>query len=236
MLVMGVTAALGLAIYALGSSTNITKQIIATGLAREGLEALKDMRDTNWLLQTSIDTNCHNYVDSTNTARCYKDWLGKNGGPIPYFCIDPQKNNGNACNGSHSNTSDYFLGADSGSSGYWTLISQRGCAPNCNFGLRFDKGNSLGQGFYHTNGSSGVVCGSGGGASDFCRKIIITQDPTTAPYNQNIGPLIKVQSRVWWVDKKCPRVSDWSESAGIVPDLSCRVEMVMYLTNWKGYQ
>ena len=57
---MGVSSAVGLAIYAFNSSSSVTKQIIATGLAREGIEAVKNMRDTNWLQQTTIDTNCYN--------------------------------------------------------------------------------------------------------------------------------------------------------------------------------
>src|SRR4051812_47761986 len=78
-LVMGITAAVSLAIYALGASTNITKQIIGTGLAREGVEAVKNMRDTNWLKLTSIDTNCYDYTTGANSAKCYKDWLDHGG-------------------------------------------------------------------------------------------------------------------------------------------------------------
>ena len=46
-LVMGVSASVGLAIYAFNTSGGVVKQIIATGLAREGLEAVRNMRDSN---------------------------------------------------------------------------------------------------------------------------------------------------------------------------------------------
>ena len=77
-LVMGITAAVGLAVYAFGNSTNITKQIVAVGLAREGVEAVKNMRDTNWL-KLNLATDCHDFSDltppNTNAGRCYKNTI-----------------------------------------------------------------------------------------------------------------------------------------------------------------
>jgi type II secretory pathway pseudopilin PulG len=231
MLTMGVSAALGLAIFAFSSSTNIAKQIIATGLAREGLEAVKNMRDTNWLQQTSINTNCWNYVSNDLTASCYKNWLNQQ------YCLDPKNNNGHGnCNGNNSIQSDYFLGFDSAANGYWVLEPQRNCGSNCNYGLWLDKTNQNGYGFYYPGtktGSNwnGVVCDNNANMSDYCRKITITEDPNPAPYNQATeGPLLKVQSFVWWVDKKCPRAADWPQASP-----TCRLELDMYLTNWKNY-
>lgn len=231
MLIMGVSAALGLAIFALASSGNITKQIIATGLAREGLEAVKNMRDTNWLRgalsdPTANPPGCYNYIDASNTATCYKSWLGtSNNAP---YCIDPTDNNGNNCNGSipPGTYQDFNLGFDSSKSGtdYWNFNRQR----NSNdFGLIYDRANSTGNGFYYAK--NGVTCANGGGISDYCRKITLTKI-ITPPYNQDAGPMLRVQSFVWWVDKKCPRVLDWPQASA-----SCRVEMDTYLTNWKTY-
>lgn len=64
-LVMGITAAAGLAIYSLNATSLVNKQVAAMGLAREGVEALKNMRDTNWLQARSFDGSCN----------CYTDWL-----------------------------------------------------------------------------------------------------------------------------------------------------------------
>jgi len=105
-LVTGVTAALGLAVYAYSASTNIVKQIIATGLAREGLEAVKNMRDTNWLQQTTIDTSCFNYLSLDQTANCYKNWLGNSAGTTAY-CLNPTSAGG--CGGG-SQSASFRLG------------------------------------------------------------------------------------------------------------------------------
>ena len=220
MLTMGVSAALGLAIFAFSSSANISKQIVATGLAREGLEAVKQMRDTNWLQQTSIDNNCWNYKTLDLTAFCYKSWLGTNIS-APY-CIDPSNS---TCDGLASSR-NYSLGFDSSSSLFWVLSPQNGTN---NFGLKLDTVNPASLGFYN---STSVACDSTvSGISDFCRKITITKTSNLAPYNQATeGPLLKVQSFVWWVDKKCPRVPDWPQASP-----TCRLELDMYLTNWKNY-
>src|SRR5258708_8211428 len=77
-LVMGISAAVGLATYTFSSSTSITKQIVATGLAREGLEALRNMRDTNWLTST-LSSNCYDYTSgSSSGGNCYPTWLNQN--------------------------------------------------------------------------------------------------------------------------------------------------------------
>lgn len=231
MLVMGVTAALGLAIYALNSSTNISKQIVATGLAREALEAVKNMRDTNWLLQTSIDRDCYNYSDNTSTGLCYKRWLGTSpGSPAPFFCLDPTTNNGNCNGGAAGATNNYFLSFDSASGSYWIFPS----GGTTKFGLKFDPNNLSGMGFYNSEDSNGINCSNASAnISDFCRKVTITKignSPAVAPYNQDEGPMIKVQSFVWWVGKNCPRVADFPQASP-----ACRLEMDTYLTNWKNY-
>lgn len=43
------TAGLGLTIYAFSSSTTSQNEIVASNLAREGVEAVRMMRDSNWL-------------------------------------------------------------------------------------------------------------------------------------------------------------------------------------------
>lgn len=234
---MGVSAALGLAIYALNSSTNISKQITATGLAREGIEAVKAMRDTNWLQQTTVDTDCYDFSSSPAgqaDAVCYKSWLGDKVAHFTPYCLNPTNNQGN-CKGGDT-ADNYWLsfnGSNTGSA-FWSLYQD---SAN-NFGLRFDQGNSNGQGFYYAPGPNGTGCVDGAGMSDYCRKIRLSFD-FTAPYNHpngptynrgDIGPMLKVQSFVWWVDKNCPRAPDF-DSAG----QACRVEIDAYLTNWKNY-
>jgi len=212
-LVMGVVAALGLAIYTFNSSGNVTKQIIATGLAREGLEAVRSMRDTNWL-KLSIDTDCYNFSTGANDAKCYKKWLQPPGSPgngtkksNKGFDIKP---------GGSSDTYIMYVDVDSDNR-TWKFSSDN------SYGLDLDSGLTGSAGFYNGNGSTH-------GTSDYYRKITITLD-SAAPYNHSsdLGPLVKVKSQVWWTDKRCPRVVDWPGTG------KCSVEMEMYLTNWKNF-
>jgi Tfp pilus assembly protein PilV len=234
---MGVSAAVGLAVYAFGASGAIVKQIIATGLAREGLEAVRNMRDTNWLQDTLGVNNCYNFSTGTaNKANCYANWLNK------YYCVDPANNSGNACNGAASGVSSvsYNLTFSSASSNLWVLTPQLSGAQN--YGLLYDANNLANPtvtGFYNTAG--GITCANGANSggltiSDYCRKIIITKlTPSGSSYDPNTygpgnpGPLLEVQSQVWWVDKKCPRAADFSSAP-----VSCKLELDTYLTNWKN--
>lgn len=228
-LVMGVSAAAGLAIYALGTSSNITKQIIATGLAREGLEAVRNMRDTNWLNDTlatvQTSSGCYNYVTSLpNGSACYPHWLGTGGGPP--FCIDP--GNGASCQGNQTTMNYYLTLNDPGSNSnpnanqyaLWNFQAKPGNSGK--WGMTLNQSNS-GTGFYTQDGNTN--CGTN---SDYCREIIITKDSTDAPYNQDPNmPLLKVQSLVWWTDKNCPRSDQWPANG------KCSVELDTFLTNWK---
>lgn len=220
-LVMGVSASVGLAIYALHSSGSVVKQIIATGLAREGLEAVRNMRDTNWLQQTTMDTNCYNFASNPvgqATANCYSHWLDQT------FCINPTNNNGN-CNGNGVG-SQYYLGFDSSLANFWTISKNKN--NELDYGLNFDPNNSGTTGFYSSAG--GVGCDSNPGRSDYCRKIIITKINNVEPYNHDTNlVLLQVQSQVWWTDQNCPRVADFT------PGMRCSVELDTYLTNWKNY-
>jgi len=225
-LTMGVTASVGLAVYAFSASTLVTKQIIGTGLAREGIEAVRNMRDTNWLQQTSLD-NCYDFTSSPIgqlTAKCYSHWMG-NGGP-PYYCINPTNNSGlGSCNGNGDTLDYYILGFDSTNSGtgFWSLQKQDTQGNNVGkYGLDFDP-----------NGSSGFyVPGSNqNGSSAYYRKITITKLGDGPNFNQaGLGPKLFVQSQVWWTDKKCPRVVDYPGPG------KCSTELDMFLTNWKNYQ
>ncbi len=225
-LTMGLTASVGLAIYAFNSSGGIVKQIIATGLAREGLEAVRNMRDTNWLQDTIKDplTNppgCYNFASSPVgqlTADCYVNWLNKT------FCLNSSDNSTNNCNGTGTTAGNfYYLGFDSSAANLWILKKDN----NSYYGLNFNANNSGTTGFYSPG--SGVTCLNSN--SGYCRKIIITNDTTDAPYNNDANlSMLKVQSQVWWVDKKCPAASDFSSAS-----VSCRLELDTYLTNWKNF-
>jgi type II secretory pathway pseudopilin PulG len=236
-LVMGITAAVGLAIYAFSTSTNVTKQIIATGLAREGLEAVRSIRDTNWLKQAQnpgIDKNCYNFsstpIGSTSPDAltcpgtsiggrcCYKIWIGDIG-----YWNNPNKPD-RGYNFGLSGTSTYALSPDpdkSHKTWNWPVSTTK-------YGLDFKSDIDSGSfnGYYVPNTT--VADGNSG----YYRKITIVP-VAGAPFNVSDygsnGSRIRVISQVWWTDKKCPAHPDW------VNDGKCSVQLETELTNWKNY-
>ncbi len=70
-LVTGLVSALSLAVYSFQSSDNSSKQIVGTALARESVEGLKNIRDTNWL--TDVISTC---ADLGAGQKCYSAWRG----------------------------------------------------------------------------------------------------------------------------------------------------------------
>jgi type II secretory pathway pseudopilin PulG len=205
-LVMGISAAVGLAIYGLSASTTVNKQLIASGLAREGIEAVKNMRDTNWL-RTAADTNCFDFYTQSSIGVCHKSWLNISGG----YNIDP---------GSSSQT--YALGLTAnGTNNYWNLIPTATA-----FGL--DTNSSDQSTGLYSSGASGVTVSNSN--TKFGRMITISKD-TFAPFDHSsdLGPRIKVRVDVWWNDKRCA-VSDT-----LPTNSDCTVSLETYLTNWKNY-
>ncbi len=209
-LVMGITAAAGLAIYALGTSGNVIKQIVGVGLAREGIEAVKAMRDTNWL-KAPLSNDCFSF--DGGTAPCYRTWLNAtaSGG----YDIDPG-----------SSAASYRLAVrPQVGQPYFELLPAAQ-----NWGLDSDTATTspLFSGLY-TIHQADMAAGLPEGNSGYYRKIILSVD-TAAPFNHDLGPRLKVVSQVWWQDKKCPASADW-------PGLGrCSVELQTYLTNWKDYR
>jgi Tfp pilus assembly protein PilV len=239
-LIMGVTAALGLAIYANASSTVITKQIIATGLAREGVEAIKNMRDTNWLKQTSIDKNCYNFASSTpsgigaqpascpgsavTASCCYRQWLSGLNCALHTnlnsagFCIDPGVNV----------EIPYTLSSEKDNlKKIWILTSPG----NTNLYIYATStwGDSGFNGLYKDSSSAGY------NSSGFYRQISLSTlgFNSSGLYNPNafsgVGPRLEITSRVWWTDKRCPDTATWPGYG------KCSIEIKGYLTNWKNY-
>lgn len=70
-LVTGLAAGLSLAVSSFGATADISEKITATGLAREGLEAVRRMRDSNWL--------AGNLTYCSEGEVCYASWLNEPG-------------------------------------------------------------------------------------------------------------------------------------------------------------
>lgn len=83
-LTTGLAAGLALAVFAFGASSDIMERIVATGLAREGIEGVRRMRDSNW--------NSGTLTDCGGGQQCYATWLsgppynitGTTGGGLTY--------------------------------------------------------------------------------------------------------------------------------------------------------
>lgn len=205
-LTMGITAALGLATYSLNATSNIKQRVVAIGLAREGIEAVKNMRDTNWLRGT-LSSDCFNFETQDYTANCYKDWL--NPSVAKGYNLDTS-----------GKTLTYILDFNANESPFWRLTETDKL-----FGLNFSY-DSMEMGTYYTKGGITVSESNSG----FGRAITITPDSSFKPFDQgDIGPRLKVTSEVWWSDKNCP-ISDQ-----IPTDPACKIKLETYLTNWKTF-
>lgn len=206
-LVMGITAALTLATFSLGATTGIKNKAVAIGLAREGIEVVKNLRDTNWLRAT-LSQDCYDFYSGQLAAYCYKDWL------------NPQAFPGSDIAGSPEGRTfylDYSLGADIP----WRLVETSKA-----YGLNFSPDPNKYGVYYYTNGGISALEGDSG----FARKVTITSD-NFEPFNQenDLGPRLKVTVDVWWSDKECPMTQDLDNSS------TCKVRLETYLTNWKNF-
>lgn len=214
-LTVGISTAIGLANSVFISTASAVKQLQAVGLAREGVEAVFSMRATNWL-RSPLGT-CYDYQapNSQTGAACRNLWR------------DPANGSGTTSDGVYDMRGAaapgraYTLRTDYtavDTADYWQFTYQPGATPD--YRLYYDSTAATGV-LYTTN--SGV-----GQPSDYYRQIVIEED-TSVPYNQNVGPRLKVYSRVWWVDRGCKPSTTWPTSG------NCRIEFVTYLTNWRNF-
>ncbi|HAG27630.1 TPA: hypothetical protein DCG61_02520 [Patescibacteria group bacterium] len=216
-LVMGIAAAVSLGIFGLSVTSNITKQIVAVGLAREGIEAVKNMRDTNWL-RTPISNTCYDFYSTSNVANCYPEWLtGGVGAGYEEEGYDISPDSG---------LQHFELRYNLNSNQPWVLRNSP-LTGNPRFGLDYSP-NNLQFGLYADNMAPVSVSNTN---SKIGRAITLsTVDGTFVPFNDaDIGPRLKVTVNVWWSDRRCP-VSDTIPSSD-----RCKVTLETYLTNWKNY-
>ncbi len=207
-LVMGITAALGLAVFSLNASSEINKQIIAIGLAREGVEAVKNMRDTNWLHDT-LSENCHNFDSGQpSNTYCYRNWLGDPSSRDTYN-IEPGPFVANM----------FVLNYDINDDKMWQLSLAN------EYGMNFEP-EKIDNGFYTATGNTSLASAT----SDFARAITLEIDDFP-PFDHagDLGPRLKVTSQVWWKGRKCPANS--TPPTGT----QCSVTLETYLTNWRNY-
>jgi hypothetical protein len=95
------------------------------GLAREGLEAVRNMRDTNWLNDT-LSTSCYDFHTASQVGSCYPNWR---------FVSGFNDLRGNASG------KTFTVGYNPITAPFWTLNQQ-----SSDFTLLFDSSGS--SGFY----------------------------------------------------------------------------------------
>lgn len=224
-LVMGIGAAFGLATFALSSASGITNQVVGMGLAREGIEVVKNMRDTNWLNSSLYPNNndnfnpngCYDFQNSSLvTGVCYKYWLnpsaapsnGGSGNNFVIYDIDP--------GASVENNIIIFSG---------TSFSLHSFASNPNYKVYRYTDTGSNPGYTQLISPSGTDVESG-----FYRRVKLEKVASGSfGYSPEMNAL-KVTVDVWWSQKNCIATNN--------PDglpQSCKITLETYLTNWKTY-
>lgn len=180
-MVMGISASMSLVTFSLNSTRQVVSQLVGMGLAREGIEAVKNMRDTNWLKGNLDGDGCYQFPGGpSNSAPCYTDWQNS--------FYDIQTNPGQKTYALDINPT-----AVDGAR-FWLFNNE-----NSRFALNFDSTGNSGR-FYYPAGS---VTGNSG----YYRKIITREE---SPYtNDPSMRRLLVTSQVWWVDKGCPPSTDF---------------------------
>jgi type II secretory pathway pseudopilin PulG len=206
-LTTALTAGLALTIYVLANSEVNENELVATELAREGVEVVRMMRDTNWLAWDAKGGAgaLQSCSDLPNSALCYQNTRVKASGAAAY------NNNYDLANGS------YRLQYDSTKAGTpdeWALQP-----PNAGSYDLYLQANGT---FSHLANSNSI----------YSRKIVIS-DNHAAPFtNQNSNQEIIVKSTVAWHSKACV----WSDPDPDNAPNTCRITVEDHLTNWKDYQ
>lgn len=166
-LVTALTSGLALTIYVLSNSERGVNQVIATNLARGGIDLIRNMRDTNWLESDAIGgtwdlTTCS---IGSSTFYCYpRAWEGVTGSGFSNYNL--------ATDGAYRTTYNP-------STNKWSLD-----ANNPSYELYLDS-----EGMY-THNPSGVI-------TPFARKIILTRNTAAPYSGGSLAQLIVTSVVGW---------------------------------------
>jgi type II secretory pathway pseudopilin PulG len=208
-LATALTAGLGMAIYALNSTTSARNRVIAINLAREGVDVARMLRDSNWLAAgaSGPPSAC---ADIGNRP-CFPAAFSS---PINFNLAS---NPANARNRLRFDPQTRL----------WTIDVLNG---NETYGLCLQADGTY---LHNDTGSSGITCNN----PQFYRRVRFATRTGTPPYNYSSSDLdnaeVIVQSIVQWGGKNCPAVDpqNITNSSG-----NCKVIVEERLTNWKDYR
>jgi hypothetical protein len=210
MLVVAMLGTLAAMQYFLQAADITTKQVVASGLAAEGVEIIKNTRDNNWLEETIVP-NCTELQAVAGPAQpCYDKWLkGNDGGQeklqvgfdyMPYYDVANE---------------------------VWVLDRTGGGG---DYSLKY--AYSFSDGAYVYQNSNASCAGMNCKESLYSRKVTLTDASISSmPASMTAKhPIVKITSVVWWKGKNCPATDN-----PFTLRASCRVMLVDYITNWKNY-
>jgi type II secretory pathway pseudopilin PulG len=208
-LVMGISSAISLAVYSFKNEDDAGKVVIATGLAREGIESVKNLRDQSWLSNTPV-SDCS--FSSGLVDYCIPDWLSA---ISPGYTLDSNKG-----------TRSYALKVNPlVTSNIYSLDSSA-----ASYALSYCNGTT-----YIESGS--YIC-SPTQTTSYYRMLTLTvadTDPVSgSSYSFTEGGkayagLLDIVSTVWWTSRSCPQTNNPST----LP-VSCKIVLETYLTNWQN--
>jgi type II secretory pathway pseudopilin PulG len=236
MLTMTIVAGLSLAIYSNSRNTNNRDALIGSNLAREGIDVVRMMRDTNWL--AADDPTEAGWTN--NVADLYETAGGCAYSATVHPCY-PEAFNDPYDLGTAFDNNDYRVIYDAASPTLWELDSRNG---GDTFFLCLQADGS----YKHNNTPGAAACTAAN--AKFARKISLVRGSTAAPYtsetpnptwNSGHSPEMVVTSYVYWQGSKdCapfPAANDWDgDFAGFAATTPCKVVIEERLTNWKDYR
>lgn len=218
-LVMGISTAIGLAIYSFQNTDNATKAIVGTSLAREAIEGIKNKRDSNWVYADMHSDYYDCSFSGTITQTCDPDWA--QGLASGSYAIDFVSQNPNI---DPSNSQDVLTPSPVS---YQLLYCPASGGANANT---------------YISSSAGGSCLVAAQPTIYSRKVTLnltdtdSNDPTSGQVfsfvnrdNGNTYPaLLDVVATVWWQSRRCPTTNDPST----LPT-SCKVVLETHLLNWR---
>jgi hypothetical protein len=227
MLTMTLVAGLSLAIYSNSRNVNNMNQITALNLAREGVEAIRMLRDTNWLAA--------DYDNPNQAENFYELSGGCNYGGVPVLVRPCYPDAFHApFDIETSSNPDYYR---------VLFLPLSGQLPNYYLDPRNGQETYLlcvtGNAYTHVNPPT---CNHT--TAQFARKITVSTGNTTWPYTTELSnpnnagghsPEKIITSTVIWKGKTCAEFADNNVNPETLVT-PCKVIITERLTNWKDYR
>lgn len=205
-LTMAITSGLAVTIYVLSNSGVSLNQVVATNLAREGVEMVRNMRDTNWLESDAYAATDPSYALST----CNDASVSSSD-----FTCYPKAWDGVSAFGYHgynlTQAGNYSLTRNS--NGTWSLNQ----SPS-SYAL-----------YLQSDGSYGPT---GSGNPQYYRKISISHVTDSGTFGSGSNSEIVVTSTVGWSGKGCSVMTGVPPDPATT---NCNAVVTERLTNWKDY-